>query len=765
MNIIIILKNSGGDSVNFSDFFQNKYNKTLALSTDEEIYKGLLLFVKELTDKISENNGKKKLYYVSAEFLVGKMLSNNLINLGIYDEIKELLQKNGKSIEKIEEIENEPSLGNGGLGRLAACFLDSATTLGYSMCGVGINYHFGLFKQVFENNKQTEKPNPWIENDSWLKKTNINYKIDFNNFSLSATMYQMDVTGYRGKLNKLNLFDIDTVDENIVYDGIRFDKGNIQKNLTLFLYPDDSDDNGKKLRIYQEYFLSCCGAHLVVDEAKSKGSNLYDLDKYAVVQINDTHPSLIIPCLLKILEENGIGVLDAINIIGKVCAYTNHTILSEALEKWPIHYISSVCNSIVPYIQKLDSYFKGKYNNGALSIIDNNNVVHMARMDIHSSFSVNGVASLHTEILKNVELNEFYKIYPEKFNNKTNGITFRRWLLHCNDNLSKFISELIGDNYKEDASKLSELLKFLDDKNVLEGLYQIKKENKVKLKNYIKSTKNIDIDENSIFDIQAKRLHEYKRQQLNVLYIIDKYLEIKQGIIPESPVTFIFGAKAAPAYTIAKDIIHLILCLEKVINNDESVNKYIKVVMMENYNVTVAGYLVPACDISEQISLASKEASGTGNMKFMLNGAITLGTEDGANVEIHQLVGDENIYIFGDRSETVVKRYHDGNYRSKDIYDRNFKLKSAVDFITSDIMMGFGDSSCLHRIKNELINKDWFMTFCDFDDYVKTKNRALADYKDKASWQRKMLANIANSGYFSSDRTVEEYNRDIWHLN
>ena len=765
MNIIIILKNRGGDNVNFSDFFQNKYNKTLAMATDEEIYKGLLYYVKKITDENSIKSGKKKIYYVSAEFLVGKMLSNNLINLGIYDEVKELLHNAGKNIEKIEECENEPSLGNGGLGRLAACFLDSATTLGYSMCGVGINYHFGLFRQVFENNKQIEIPNPWLENDSWLKKTDVSYKIDYNNFSLCATMYQMDVTGYKGKLNKLNLFDIDSVDENIVYDGIRFDKGNIQKNLTLFLYPDDSDDNGKKLRIYQEYFLSYVCAHLLIDEAINKGSNLYDLDKYAVVQINDTHPSLIIPCMLKILEEKGIEFSDAVNIIGKVCAYTNHTILSEALEKWPLHYISSVCNSIVPYIQRLDSYFKERYKNDAVSIIDNNNVVHMARMDIHSSFSVNGVASLHTEILKNVELNEFYKIYPEKFNNKTNGITFRRWLLHCNNSLSMFLTELIGDNYKEDATKLKQLLKFSDDAKVLDRLYQIKKDNKVKLKDYIKKTKNIEIDENSIFDIQAKRLHEYKRQQLNVLYIIDKYLEIKQGIIPEHPVTFIFGAKAAPAYTIAKDIIHLILCLEKVINNDESVNKYIKVVMMENYNVTVAGYLVPACDISEQISLASKEASGTGNMKFMLNGAVTLGTEDGANVEIHQLVGDDNIYIFGDRSETVVKRYRDGNYRAKEIYDRNYKLKSAVDFITSDIMMKNGDSSSLHRIKNELINKDWFMTFCDFDDYVTTKNRAISDYKDKTSWQRKVVVNIANSGYFSSDRTVEEYNKDIWHLN
>ncbi len=738
--------------------------KELSNCTNQEVYFGLLKTVCELAKEKEAINGKKKLYYISAEFLIGKLLSNNMINLGIYDEVKRILEENGKDISEIEEQEPEPSLGNGGLGRLAACFLDSIATLGLNGDGIGINYHYGLFKQVFENNHQVEKPNPWIEGVSWLEKTDKTYEIQFKNKKLISRMYDIAVTGYNNKTNKLHLFDVEGVDDSIVEDGITFDKTQIDKNLTLFLYPDDSDEAGHLLRIYQQYFMVSSGARLILDECIEKGCKLYDLPEYAVIQINDTHPTLVIPELIRLLVEKGIEMDEAIDIVSRTCAYTNHTILAEALEKWPIDYLKKVVPNLVPIIEVLDDKVRRKFQDESVYIIDKDERVHMAHIDIHYGFSVNGVASLHTDILKENELNNFYKIYPEKFNNKTNGITFRRWLLHCNPELAKYISFLIGDEYKKDATMLEKLEKYINDSEVLDNLVAIKHENKVKLKNYLKKTQNIDIDENSIYDIQIKRLHEYKRQQMNALYLIHKYIEIKNGKKPETPITAIFGAKAAPAYVIAQDIIHLILCLQQIVNNDPEVSKYLKIVMVENYNVTKAEKLIPACDISEQISLASKEASGTGNMKFMLNGAVTLGTEDGANVEIHQLVGDENIYIFGESSETVIERYKRGDYRAKDYYDKDKDIKEAIDFITSEEILKVGSREHLERLKNELINKDWFMTLPDFKEYVKAKEKAFVEYNDRNSWAKKMLINISKAGYFSSDRTIEEYNQDIWGL-
>ena len=747
-----------------NEIVKKKYNKEIKDCADKEIYYALLELVNRMA--VSKKESKKKLYYVSAEFLIGKLLSNNLINLGIYDEIKNILEKNGKNITDIENFEPEPSLGNGGLGRLAACFLDSIATLGLNGDGVGINYHFGLFKQKFVDNKQTELPDPWIGDESWLIDTNKKYTVKFKDFSVVSKMYDINVIGYNNHhTNKLHLFDIESVSENGVTDGISFDKKDILSNLTLFLYPDDSDTEGQLLRIYQEYFLVSSAANLIIEECIKKGSDLYDLYEYAVIQINDTHPTMIIPELIRQLNERGIKIEDAIEIVSKTCAYTNHTILSEALEKWDIKYLKQVSPEIVSIIEILDKKVKEKCKDETLHIIDSNDVVHMAHIDIHYSFSVNGVASLHTKILKENELKNFYDIYPEKFNNKTNGITFRRWLIHCNPKLTELITSLIGDDFKKDESKLENLLKYIDDEEVLKKLIEIKQKNKIKLKDYLKAAQGIEIDENSIFDVQIKRLHEYKRQQLNALYIIHKYLKIKSGEIPKTPICAIFGAKAAPAYTIAKDIIHLILCLRDVIEEDSEVNKHLKVVMTENYNVTLAQMLIPAADISEQISLASKEASGTGNMKLMLNGAITLGTEDGANVEIHELVGNENIYIFGKKSDDVVKLYKDKKYNPKDYYLNNKSIKSAVDFITSKEMLKYGDKACLERLKKELINKDWFMTLLDFEDYINIKEKVYEDYENKKKWAKKMLANISKAGYFSSDRTIKEYNEDIWHLN
>ena len=742
---------------------ETKLQKGISVSTDEEVYYALLELVKDKAEKKVSNKGKKKLYYISAEFLIGKLLSNNLINLGIYDEVKETLEKNGKSLAEIEEIELEPSLGNGGLGRLAACFIDSIATLGLNGDGVGLNYHYGLFKQVFENNLQKETPNPWITKESWLTKTDITYPVSFGGFTVQSRLYDIDVVGYNNRTTKLHLFDIESVDESIVGDTIDFDKDDIKKNLTLFLYPDDSDDKGRLLRVYQQYFMVSNAARLILAEAEAKGSNLHDLADYAAVQINDTHPSMVIPELIRLLQEKGILMDEAIEIVSKVCAYTNHTILAEALEKWPISFLEKAVPQLMPIIRELDNKVRAKVADESTYIIKDG-LVHMAHMDIHFGYSVNGVAYLHTEILKNTELNNFYKLYPEKFNNKTNGITFRRWLMSCNPELSAYITELIGDGWKKDANELEKLGNFINDDAGLTKLVDIKNAKKTELASYLKKTQNLDVPDNSIFDIQVKRLHEYKRQQLNVLYIIRKYFEIKAGKKPSTPITCFFGAKAAPAYIIAKDIIHAILCLQQIINNDPEVSPYLKVFMVENYNVTLAEKLFPAANISEQISLASKEASGTGNMKFMLNGAITLGTSDGANVEIAELVGDENIYVFGEDSQTVIDRYERGDYCSKDYYDKDADLKKAVDFLVSDEMMKVGSKENLERLYNELLNKDWFMTFPDFEDYCKTKEKAYADYEDKKAWAKKMLVNISKAGFFSSDRTIKQYNDEIWHL-
>ena len=742
-----------------------KCKKGIRECSNEEIYFALLETVQQLSkEKESDKSSKKKLYYISAEFLIGKLLSNNLINLGIYDEVKEILSQNGKDLCEIEELENEPSLGNGGLGRLAACFLDSIATLGLPGDGIGLNYHFGLFKQVFKNNLQTEEKNDWINKITWLNKTDVTYDVEFGDFTLKSRLYDINVTGYNNVTNKLHLFDVETIDESIVQDGINFDKENVEKNLTLFLYPDDSDEKGHLLRIYQQYFMVSNGAKFILDECMAKGCNLHDLADYAVIQINDTHPTMVIPELIRLLIEKGIGMDEAIEIVSKTCAYTNHTILAEALEKWPLKYLEKTVPQLVPIIKELDKRVRETYEDKSVYIIDKNDFVHMAHIDIHFSFSVNGVASLHTDILKNNELNNFYKIYPEKFNNKTNGITFRRWLMHCNPSLTKLFEELIGDEFKSDAEKLQDLTKYIDDENVLQRILDIKHENKIKLKEYLKRTQNIDIDENSIFDIQIKRLHEYKRQQMNALYIIYKYLEIKRGNIPTTPITIIFGAKAAPAYVTAKDIIQLILCLQQLIESDEEVRKYLKVVMVENYNVTAAEKLIPACDVSEQISLASKEASGTGNMKFMLNGALTLGTEDGANVEIHELVGDENIFIFGKSSDEVIAYYENGEYDPLDFYIKSKRIKEALDFIIGEELMNIGCEENLIRLYKEMIKKDWFMALLDFDDYCKKKEEVFKAYEDRKSWSKKMLVNMSKAGYFSSDRTIEEYNNDIWKL-
>ena len=752
--------------MNLLQMLKSKCNKDILYCSNEEIYFALLQIVQELSEsKVSKNQGKKKLYYISAEFLIGKLLSNNLINLGIYDEVKHILDENGKSISDIEEIELEPSLGNGGLGRLAACFLDSIATLGLPGDGIGLNYHLGLFKQVFKNNFQTEEKNAWIDKLGWLNKTDVTYDIEFNDFTLKSRLYDINVTGYNNVTNKLHLFDVETVDETIVKDGINFDKEDIEKNLTLFLYPDDSDEKGHLLRIYQQYFMVSNGARFILDECIAKGCNLHDLPEYAVIQINDTHPTMVIPELIRLLTEKGIEMDEAIDIVSKTCAYTNHTILAEALEKWPIAYLEKVVPQLVPIIKELDQRVREKYDDRSLYIIDENNNVHMDHIDIHYTFSVNGVASLHTNILEKNELNNFYKVYPEKFNNKTNGITFRRWLMYSNPELTKLIEDLIGNEFKVNADKLQDLIKYIDDEKVLKKLLDIKHDNKIKLKEYLKKTQNIDIDENSIFDIQIKRLHEYKRQHMNALYVIYKYLQIKKGNLPKTPITVIFGAKAAPAYTIAKDIIHLILCLQQLIENDEEVNKYLKVVMIENYNVTAAEKLIPACDISEQISLASKEASGTGNMKFMLNGALTLGTEDGANVEIHELVGDDNIFIFGESSDNVIKHYEQRDYNPLDLCIKNKSIKEVVDFIISDELMQIGCEENLIRLYKEILLKDWFMGLLDFQSYCDKKEVAFREYEDRVKWAKKMLVNISKAGYFSSDRTIEEYNRDIWKLN
>ena len=747
-----------------TNILQTQFNKTIEDCTNEELYTGLLMLVKNLSNDRKPTSTPRKLYYISAEFLIGKLLSNNLINLGIYDEIKTLLADNGKNLSDIEEIELEPSLGNGGLGRLAACFLDSIATLNLSGDGVGLNYHFGLFKQKFENHLQKEEKNPWITDKSWLNDTNIGFDVEFNGFTVHSKLYDIDVLGYQKGLNKLHLFDIDTIDETIVNDGISFDQKDIRKNLTLFLYPDDSTKEGQMLRIYQQYFMVSNATQLILMEEKAKGHDLHELYKYVCIQINDTHPSMVIPELINRLVLEGIDLHEAIDIVSKTCAYTNHTILAEALEKWHLEDLKQVVPQLIPTIQELNAIAKSRSDNKAVQIIDEHNLVHMAHMDIHFGYSINGVASLHTEILKNSELKAFYELYPEKFNNKTNGITFRRWLLHCNNELSQYITSLIGDEYKTDATKLKDLLKFVDDETVLNKLLTIKQNRKQDLCNYLNKTMHLTLNPNSIFDIQIKRLHEYKRQQMNLLYIIQLLQKIRSGYVPSTPITFIFGAKAAPAYIIAKDIIHAILCLQDIIAKDPVASKYIQVVMVENYNVTNAEKLIPACDFSEQISLASKEASGTGNMKFMLNGAITIGTEDGANVEIHELVGDDNIYIFGESSDDVISHYNNNDYDAGKYYNNDEIIKNAVDFLISEEMTSIGQAENLQRLHHELISKDWFMSLLDLKAYIQTKDQAYNDYEDRLAWAKKSLINISNAGYFSSDRTIAEYNHDIWHL-
>ena len=741
------------------------YGKELSALTDQETYYAVLILTKRLMAVSDCNEGEKKVYYISAEFLIGKLLSNNLINLGVYDKMSDILEKYGKKLSVIEEVEPEPSLGNGGLGRLAACFLDSIATLGLPGEGIGLNYHFGLFKQVFKDKLQTAEKNAWIEENSWLTKTDITYDVYFGKKKVTSRLYDIDVAGYDSGVNKLHLFDIESLDESLVKEGIQFDKEAIEKNLTLFLYPDDSDEAGNLLRIYQQYFMVSNAAQLILAEMKEKKFDLRKMYDHAVIQINDTHPTMIIPELIRILvEEKAFTIDEAIEVVRKTCAYTNHTILAEALEKWPLKYLEKVVPQLVPYIKELDKRVAAKYKDERVQIIDKDGRVHMARIDIHYGFSVNGVAAIHTQILEETELNAFYKIYPEKFNNKTNGITFRRWLLSCNRELAGFLAETIGDGFKKDADKLEKLLEFKDTPAVLDRIAEIKYDQKKKLAAYVKENEGVTLNPDSVFDIQVKRLHEYKRQQMNALYIIHKYLEIKKGKKPARPMTFIFGAKAAPAYIIAQDIIHLILVLQDIVNNDPDVSPYMTVLMVENYNVSYAERLIPACDISEQISLASKEASGTGNMKFMLNGAVTLGTSDGANVEIHELVGDDNIYIFGKDSETVIRHYEKADYVSKDYYEKSPVIKEAVDFIVGKQALAAGHKENLTRLYNELLNKDWFMTLLDLEDYIETKDRMFADYEDRARWKKMMLVNIAKAGFFSSDRTIAEYNRDIWHL-
>ena len=742
-----------------------KFGKNLDTCSQAELFQALMILTKEETQKLPRNQGKKKLYYISAEFLIGKLLSNNLINLGLYEEVEKVLEKHGQKLCEIEELELEPSLGNGGLGRLAACFLDSIATLGLPGDGIGLNYHFGLFRQMFEDHKQKEVKNPWITQESWLVRQPETFQVPFKDFTLKSVLYDIDVPGYESGCNRLHLFDVDTIDESLVpEDSIDFDKKKIQKNLTLFLYPDDSDDDGRKLRIYQQYFMVSCGAQLILKECEDKGYDLHKLNEHVVIQINDTHPSMVIPELIRLLTAKGFTMDEAVEVVSKTCAYTNHTILAEALEKWPMDYLEEVVPHLLPVIKELDERVREKYTDESVYIIDEDERVHMAHMDIHYGFSVNGVAALHTEILKNTELHNFYKIYPEKFNNKTNGITFRRWLLHCNRELSAYIESLIGSGFKKNADELEKLLAYKDDEKVLEKLGQIKVEKKLEFKKFMKETQDIDLDENSIFDVQVKRLHEYKRQQMNALYAIYKYLDIKAGNKPKTPITMIFGAKAAPAYVIAKDIIHLILCLQELIEKDPEVRPYFRVLMIENYNVSKAAKVIPAADISEQISLASKEASGTGNMKFMLNGALTLGTEDGANVEIRDLVGDENIYIFGKRPQEVIDLYAEEAYCSKDIYKKDKLIHKLVDFIIGDELLAIGDEESLTRLHKELVGKDWFMTLLDTREYIETKEKIYADFEDQKSWQKKALVNIAKAGFFSSDRTIKQYNEDIWHL-
>lgn len=748
-----------------SDLASDKYGKSLSDCSSKELYYIILDYCKRLLAVTERNTGEKKIYYISAEFLIGKLLSNNLINLKIYDRMNEILAKYGRNLAEIEEAEPEPSLGNGGLGRLAACFLDSIATLGLPGEGIGLNYHYGLFHQVLDDHLQKAEKDPWIEADSWEVRSDVSFDVYFGKRKVTSHMYDIDVIGYDAGVNKLRLFDVDTVDDSLVEEGITFDKDEIEKNLTLFLYPDDSDEKGRLLRIYQQYFMVSNAAQWILREMKAKQYDLRHLYDHAVIQINDTHPTLVIPELIRILtEDKALSMDEAIEVVSKTCAYTNHTILAEALETWPMEYLEKVVPQLVPIIKELDRRVRAKYKDPDVQIIDADGRVHMAYIDIHYGFSVNGVAAIHTEILEDTELHKFYEIYPQKFNNKTNGITFRRWLLSCNHELANYLSETISDAYKKDANRLEDLLQYQNDSAVLDRIGEIKQNNKLALTEYIREHEGVELDPNGIFDIQIKRLHEYKRQQMNALYIIHKYLEIKNGKKPVRPLNFIFGAKAAPAYIIAQDIIHLLLVLQDIINNDPDVNPYMHLVFVTNYNVTYAEKLIPACEISEQISLASKEASGTSNMKFMLNGAVTLGTADGANVEIHDLVGDDNIYMFGIDSETVINHYKNADYVSRDYYEKSPVIKEAVDFIVGPQCMKIGHKENLERLYNDILNKDWFMALIDLEDYIKVKDQMFADYEDRKHWNQMSLVNIAKAGFFSSDRTIAEYNRDIWRL-
>ena len=748
-----------------SDLASDKYGKSLSDCSNKELYYIILDYCKRLLAVTERNTGETKIYYISAEFLIGKLLSNNLINLKIYDRMNEILAKYGRNLAEIEEAEPEPSLGNGGLGRLAACFLDSIATLGLPGEGIGLNYHYGLFHQVLDDHLQKAEKDPWIEADSWEVRSDVSFDVYFGKRKVTSHMYDIDVIGYDAGVNKLRLFDVDTVDDSLVEEGITFDKDEIEKNLTLFLYPDDSDEKGRLLRIYQQYFMVSNAAQWILREMKAKQYDLRHLYDHAVIQINDTHPTLVIPELIRILtEDKALSMDEAIEVVSQTCAYTNHTILAEALETWPMEYLEKVVPQLVPIIKELDRRVRAKYKDPDVQIIDADGRVHMAYIDIHYGFSVNGVAAIHTEILEDTELHKFYEIYPQKFNNKTNGITFRRWLLSCNHELANYLSETISDAYKKDANRLEDLLQYQNDSAVLDRIGEIKQNNKLALTEYIREHEGVELDPNGIFDIQIKRLHEYKRQQMNALYIIHKYLEIKNGKKPVRPLNFIFGAKAAPAYIIAQDIIHLLLVLQDIINNDPDVNPYMHLVFVTNYNVTYAEKLIPACEISEQISLASKEASGTSNMKFMLNGAVTLGTADGANVEIHDLVGDDNIYMFGIDSETVINHYKNADYVSRDYYEKSPVIKEAVDFIVGPQCMKIGHKENLERLYNDILNKDWFMALIDLEDYIKVKDQMFADYEDRKHWNQMSLVNIAKAGFFSSDRTIAEYNRDIWRL-
>ena len=739
--------------------------KEISTATDAELYTALLKLVHKKSQQHVKPVTGRKLYYISAEFLIGKLLSNNLINLGLYDDVRDTLAEAGKALADIEEQEPEPSLGNGGLGRLAACFLDSLATLSLPGDGVGLRYHCGLFHQNFKNNVQNETPDFWLTDQCAAKATDTVFPVSLAGKTYSARLYKLPVTGYEGRTNTLNLFDLDTVDESVIGDGISFDKKDIAKNLTLFLYPDDSDEDGRLLRIYQQYFMVSAGAQLILDECMARGCNLHDLADYAAIQINDTHPSMVIPELIRLLGLHGIEFEEAVQIVTDTCAYTNHTILAEALEKWPRHYLDTVVPQLMPIIEKLDAIAKTRTDNAALAIIDQNQVVHMAHMDIHFSHSTNGVATLHTQILKESELAGFYQMYPEKFNNKTNGITFRRWLLKCNPALTSEIENLIGDGFKKDASELKKLLAYTDDTEVLSKIRTIKKDNKKQLAAWLADKQGIRLNTDALFSIQSKRLHEYKRQQLNLLFLIHEYLEIKAGHVPATPLVSIFGAKAAPAYIIAKDIIHGLLTLSQVISEDPQVSRWLQLAFVENYNVSAAEKMIPACDLSEQISLASKEASGTGNMKFMLNGALTLGTMDGANVEIAEAVGNDNIYIFGQSSKQVIHHYAAADYCARDWYEADPNLRRAIDFLTSEEMLKYGDEEHLKRLQHELINKDWFQTLPDFNAYVVRKEQAMKDYAvNPEDWSRRTLINIAEAGFFSSDRTIAEYDQDIWHL-